>query len=163
MNRIKTESREIQFVFPEEVLLSSEQIHQLAEASYSNGSPWTAENFSTDLEAPFVGYGFAIKHQKAIGFIGYHHFLGEAEITNFGVDHAYKNQGIGSQFLGACLNHLSENGMEQLFLEVRSGNKAAIAVYQKLDFEKVAVRKAYYRNPVEDAQVMRYSKLVNGD
>lgn len=40
-------------------------------------------------------------------------------------------------------------------LEVRASNEPAVSVYRKLGFEEVGRRKNYYRNPKEDALIMR--------
>lgn len=156
---LTNETREkTQFIFPEKELITSERVYQIAEESYPNGSPWSVTNFQTDLDTSLAGYGFAVKDEKAIGFIGYRHFLGEAEITNFGVNQLFKQQGIGSRLMAACLSHLDEQGMKQLFLEVRASNQSARTVYQKFGLKEVAIRKNYYRDPNEDAVVMQYIK-----
>ena len=40
-------------------------------------------------------------------------------------------------------------------LEVRVSNDPAIALYEKLGFQQVGRRKNYYRNPKEDALILR--------
>ncbi|WP_414839615.1 ribosomal protein S18-alanine N-acetyltransferase [Carnobacterium sp. TMP28] len=152
--------RKIEIAFPESTTITSQELYDSAENSYPNGSPWTVESFQTDLETPLAGYGLALKEEEIIGFIGYRHFLGEAEITNFGVRKEYQQQGIATDLLFACLAYLKEQGMRQLFLEVRSSNQAARRLYQKIGLVEVDVRKNYYHNPVEDAIVMQYMEQV---
>jgi ribosomal-protein-alanine N-acetyltransferase len=43
--------------------------------------------------------------------------------------------------------------VEEIFLEVRVSNTAAIACYEKFHFHKIDVRKNYYTEPIEDAVV----------
>lgn len=148
----------IEFSFPENATITSEQLYEISENSYSNGSPWTLEGFQTDLETPLAGYGLAIMNKEIIGFIGYRYFLGEAEITNFGVRHEFKKQGIATELMAACLTHLKEQGMRQLFLEVRSSNLPARLIYGKFGLAEVDIRKNYYHHPTEDAIVMQYIK-----
>jgi ribosomal-protein-alanine N-acetyltransferase len=45
-------------------------------------------------------------------------------------------------------------GASTAFLEVRSGNIAAQALYQKCGFKAIARRPRYYSEPLEDAVVM---------
>jgi len=45
-------------------------------------------------------------------------------------------------------------GTEKLFLEVREGNQAGIQLYESAGFRTFSRRKAYYRDPVEDALLM---------
>ena len=42
-----------------------------------------------------------------------------------------------------------------MYLEVRESNQAARAVYAARGFEQVGRRKRYYRDPIEDALVLR--------
>ena len=42
-----------------------------------------------------------------------------------------------------------------LVLEVRRGNESAIALYERLAFERVGIRPRYYADDGEDALVMR--------
>jgi ribosomal-protein-alanine N-acetyltransferase len=45
--------------------------------------------------------------------------------------------------------------LAQIILEVRPSNMPAIKLYEAFGFERLAVRKGYYRNPSEDCLVMR--------
>ena len=44
-----------------------------------------------------------------------------------------------------------------IFLEVRAGNVPAVGLYDSFGFREIDRRKNYYRNPDEDALVMRRS------
>ena len=46
-------------------------------------------------------------------------------------------------------------GVEEVFLEVRESNHAAQALYLRHGFRPVGQRPHYYRNPLEDALVLR--------
>ena len=50
---------------------------------------------------------------------------------------------------------LKEKGNHSLTLEVRISNQPAIALYEKLGFVQVGKRPNYYRNPKEDALILR--------
>ena len=50
---------------------------------------------------------------------------------------------------------LKKRGSHALMLEVRVSNAGAIALYEKLGFYQVGCRKNYYRNPKEDALILR--------
>lgn len=156
MSQNKCIKERIIISFPESTEINGQELYDHAENSYPNGSPWSVESFQTDLETPLAGYGLAMINEEIIGFIGYRNFLGEAEITNFCVRQEYKRQGIATDLMSACLAYLKEEGMRQLFLEVRSSNQVARLLYQKIGLVEVDTRKNYYRNPVEDAIVMQY-------
>ena len=50
---------------------------------------------------------------------------------------------------------LKEKGSRCLTLEVRVSNIPAITLYEKLGFAEIGRRKNYYRNPREDALILR--------
>ena len=49
---------------------------------------------------------------------------------------------------------LKARDLEQIALEVRASNEAAIALYKSLGFFEAGRRKHFYKNPAEDALVM---------
>jgi len=49
---------------------------------------------------------------------------------------------------------IKKEGVSYIFLEVRPSNKTAVALYKKLGFQKLGLRKNYYHNPIEDAIIM---------
>ena len=62
--------------------------------------------------------------------------------------------GIGGALVEALHAKAKELGAERMMLEVRVSNAAAIALYKKQGYEKIAVRKGYYGNG-EDADIMQ--------
>jgi ribosomal-protein-alanine N-acetyltransferase len=56
--------------------------------------------------------------------------------------------------LERSLGFARKRGAEYVYLEVRMGNDAAIALYRGMGFEVVGVRKGYYTDTGEDALVM---------
>ena len=53
------------------------------------------------------------------------------------------------------MEELKERDSHSLTLEVRSSNAPARALYEKLGFAQVGRRPNYYRNPKEDALILR--------
>ena len=100
-------------------------------------------------------YGIALKKGEKVGFIGYTQLFDEAEITTFGILKPFNNQGIGQLFLQSLLAFLEGEEIKVVFLEVREQNKSAIAIYEKLGFKTIAVRKNYYHDPIEHALMMQ--------
>lgn len=88
------------------------------------------------------------------GYIGYAVSPPEAEITNVAVDIKFRGQGYGNVLMKEALGLMKQEGIETVFLEVRAGNVPAIGLYTKYEFEKIGVRKKFYRFPDEDAIVM---------
>jgi ribosomal-protein-alanine N-acetyltransferase len=57
--------------------------------------------------------------------------------------------------LSRILEAAATSGAAAVFLEARESNVAALALYASQRFVVVGRRKQYYRNPVEDAVIMR--------
>ena len=78
--------------------------------------------------------------------------VGEAHILNISVAPNEQGQGIGRRMLEHLIE-LATGKAETIFLEVRPSNVGAIALYEKMGFNEIGVRKGYYpaTNGREDA------------
>ena len=76
----------------------------------------------------------------------------EYEVHTIGVDAAYQGRGIGRRLLVELLNFA---GGGAVYLEVRTDNTAAIALYRSMGFVNVGLRRRYYRVSGADAYTMR--------
>ena len=79
----------------------------------------------------------------------------ETDMMNVAVTAAYRRQGIAERLVNALVEELKAVGSHCLTLEVRASNAPAIALYEKLGFSQTGLRKNYYRNPKEDALILR--------
>jgi ribosomal-protein-alanine N-acetyltransferase len=68
------------------------------------------------------------------------------------VDPAYQGRGIGRRLLSELLD-FADGGV--VFLEVRTDNESAIALYRSVGFEQIGLRQRYYRISGADAYTMR--------
>jgi ribosomal-protein-alanine N-acetyltransferase len=78
----------------------------------------------------------------------------EGEIYRIAVRPDKRQRGIGYRLLSYALKTELGHGVETVFLEVRSKNIAAIALYRAYGFKEIGVRKNYYQNPTDDAIIM---------
>lgn len=78
----------------------------------------------------------------------------ELHINNVAVRENYRGRGIGRSLLEMILTEGIKGGVLRAFLELRAGNDAALALYEKCGFRVTARRQKYYSEPVEDALVM---------
>jgi ribosomal-protein-alanine N-acetyltransferase len=78
----------------------------------------------------------------------------ELHINNVAVRENYRKHGLGRDLLERILTEGRGLGVASAFLELRAGNAAALALYEKCGFRVTARRKNYYSDPVEDALVM---------
>lgn len=115
--------------------------------------PWSERSLELLLTDSAVGFA-AVREGTVLGYGGMLCVVGEGQITNVAVDPACRRMGIGEAILEALLARAKHCDAEQVSLEVRVSNTAAVALYQKHGFEVAGVRKDFYRRPTEDALVM---------
>ncbi len=77
----------------------------------------------------------------------------EFYLANFAIAPDFQHKGLGRRTLKTVFDLLEEKA-RVVSLEVRMSNCAAIDLYKKMGFETIAIRKAYYTDPREDALVM---------
>lgn len=95
-----------------------------------------------------------IEHQRIAGYIVARESAGELHINNVAVRDQYRRRGIGNALLARIMETAKRLKVRVAFLEVRSGNHAAQALYEKNGFRAIARRADYYTDPREDAVVM---------
>jgi len=125
---------------------------------FGGDDPWPSSAFLSELSGKYNHYVAARVADKLIGYAGISR-LGvlpphEYEIHTVGIDPAFQGQGIGRRLLDALLEFA---GGGAVFLEVRTDNAAAIALYESAGFTVVGLRKRYYRQSGADAFTMRRS------
>jgi len=131
---------------------------ELESILFPGDDPWPAVAFIRELDAAHNHYVAAREGRSLIGYGGISR-LGrkapyEYEIHTIGVDPAYQKQGLGRRLLDALLAH-ADSDPGPVFLEVRTDNEAAIALYQGAGFETVGLRKRYYPGSGADAFTMK--------
>jgi ribosomal-protein-alanine N-acetyltransferase len=79
---------------------------------------------------------------------------GEAELLRVAVEPAARGRGLARRLVAAGLERLRAAGVTRCYLEVRSGNASALAVYDAMGFTPCGRRRAYYRDG-SDALVLQ--------
>lgn len=129
------------------------QIAELETLCFSD--PWSVNSISTELTNPLSIWLVAIKDGEVLGYVGSQSVLDGADMMNIAVHPDHRNQGIGRMLIDKLILQLQEKGVISLSLEVRVSNAPAIGLYQTMGFAVVGRRPNYYRNPREDAYIMR--------
>ncbi len=96
----------------------------------------------------------AADREGIVAFIAGRIFPPDAEIYKLAVESENRRQGIGSRMLERFLSMARSRGVTDCYLEVRPSNKGAIAFYHLHGFVEHGTRRAYYKEPPEDALVM---------
>lgn len=81
----------------------------------------------------------------------------QAELEAVAVAAQNQRQGVGRHLLHALASELAAAGATELLLEVRASNQAALSLYRSLGFVATGRRPGYYRNPAEDAVLLRHN------
>jgi len=103
-------------------------------------------------------YSLVIEEEGVIGgFIVGSKVNDEWEIENIAVKPDARRRGLGSHLVGEFINLAKMLGAKAIFLEVRESNHAAKALYEKWAFTEEGRRKSYYKEPEEDALVLKFS------
>ena len=75
----------------------------------------------------------------------------QGDIQTIAVVEAARGAGLGRTLMGALISEAGSRKLRELFLEVRVDNPAAEHLYDSLGFERIAIRKGYYRDGVDGA------------
>ncbi|MCL2195510.1 MAG: GNAT family N-acetyltransferase [Oscillospiraceae bacterium] len=79
---------------------------------------------------------------------------GVAEVSSLAVFAAYHRQGIANKLLAQAELNAALRGCTHVHLDVREGNVAARALYEKRGYRVVGSRPRFYTKPTEDAILM---------
>ena len=147
----------------------------LAIEENSHPHPWTRGNFSDSLAAGHWAY--CIRPQVDQADVRQGSFLDstvlwaycilypavdELHLLNITVAPKLRKLGLGSRMMAAIEGVAAQQKMPRIILEVRPSNASALALYGKLGYEQIGIRKHYYpassqTGEREDAIVMAKS------
>ena len=117
--------------------------------------PWSENSIASEVENPLSYWLVAEVDGVVAGYVGSQTVLDASDMMNLAVSPDYRRRGIGQALVNALVEHLQQNKVIALLLEVRVSNEPAIAIYESLGFEQVGRRPKYYHNPREDALILR--------
>ena len=128
------------------------QIAQLEAQCFSD--PWSEKSIASELENPLSLWLVAEENGQVWGYVGSQTVLGESDMMNAAVDPRFRRQGIARTLIETLIAELSKMGSRCLRLEVRVSNENARALYARMGFQQLGLRKNYYHNPKEDALIL---------
>ena len=136
--------------------MTQDHVHQIAELEkLCFNDPWSENSIASELDNRLSCWLVSLDEDKVVGYVGSQTVLGETDMMNIAVHPDYRNRRIATDLIEALVSALSKQGSHSLMLEVRASNEPAQNLYTKLGFDSVGIRKNYYRNPKEDALILR--------
>ncbi len=129
------------------------QVAQLEKICFAD--PWSEMSIESELRSVWSYWLVAVEDDRVVGYIGSQTSIDESDVMNVAVHPDCRRRGIAEKLMAALMEQLKTRGSHALMLEVRASNAAAIALYEKLGFQEVGCRKNYYRNPKENARILR--------
>ena len=137
--------------------IAEEQLCAVAEIErLCFSEPWSEDSLRMLTRDGAIGF-VAVVDGKVAAYGGMLCVLDEGQITNIATHPQFRRRGLGAAIVRALSGYAENNGITSIFLEVRESNQAARSLYTAAGFEKIGMRKRFYRAPVEDAVLMRRS------
>lgn len=129
------------------------QVAALEKICFSD--PWSENSVAGELSNPLSCWLVCVENGTVLGYVGAQTVLGETDMMNLAVIPQARRQGIAESLILNLVAELKRQESHCLSLEVRASNAPARALYEKLGFAQVGRRPNYYRNPKEDALILR--------
>ena len=116
---------------------------------------WSEKSVASELTNQLSLWLVAVDGDRVAGYVGSQTVCDETDMMNVAVTADYRRQGLGEKLVLALVEELKAIHSKCLTLEVRDSNTPARTLYEKLGFQQIGLRKNYYRNPKEDAYILR--------
>jgi ribosomal-protein-alanine N-acetyltransferase len=130
---------------------------KLDKVLFPGDDPWSAGVFASELAAGHRYFGAYAPDGTLVGYAGLS-VVGqppdaETSVHTIGVDQRWQQHGIGTALLRTLLD-IADALAAPVFLEVRTDNESAIALYERHGFRRLGLRKRYYQPSNADAYTM---------
>lgn len=130
---------------------------------FAEDDPWSAQAFRDAIRSGHH-YLAARDGRRLVGYAGIALVAGppepETEVHTIGVHPDHQGRGIGRRLLDGLLCYADAVGAT-VFLEVRTDNEPAQALYRRTGFAVVGIRRNYYRPSGADAFTMRRPSVTD--
>jgi [ribosomal protein S18]-alanine N-acetyltransferase len=119
--------------------------------------PWKINHFIDELShnISFFYVAEEVNSKTIMGYINFWIVEETLELHKVAVSEDFTGKGIGKRLFLFMLETAKNKNVEELFLEVRKSNTAAIKLYKSFGFQLIDVRKNYYSEPQEDASIYK--------
>ena len=122
---------------------------------HSFKKPWPRETFAAELEREWARLDVVRDDRgRLLAFCNYWIVAPELHVLAIATHPDARGRGVARELLAHVLASAATAGCTLATLEVRAGNRPAIALYERAGFQTVHVRARYYQDDEEDALVM---------
>ncbi len=115
---------------------------------------WSEDAVRSLLVSEFSYSFVALRDGEMVGYFLGSCIVPEGEIFRIAISPQHRRRGIGYRLLSEVISNGRKDALELFFLEVRSENDGARCLYRSLGFVEDGIRRAYYKNPNDDAILM---------
>jgi ribosomal-protein-alanine N-acetyltransferase len=117
---------------------------------------WTKDMFIGELSQVPTSRAVVVLEveNQIIGYASLRFVGREADVNTIAISPDFQRRGFGNELLNWLLNKAKELKVQEIFLDVRADNTAAIEMYRAAGFELIDIRRNYYDHKI-DAQVLR--------
>jgi [ribosomal protein S18]-alanine N-acetyltransferase len=129
-----------------------EDVELIEQRSYR--TPWSRSMFASELAKPTSICLGAVEGSRLVGYVINSRYVDAWHVMNVAVDPDYQRRGIATRLLERLFELTADDERRGYTLEVRVSNLEAIALYERLRFERRGVRRGYYTDNREDALIM---------
>lgn len=123
--------------------------------------PWSEQSLLVLCREHGTGFVALSEEGAVLAYVGMTYAADEGSITNVATHPDTRRQGLGRAVVSALLTQAKALGLANVYLEVRVSNEAAIALYRSLGFEEIGRRRHFYRQPTEDALLMKATATLD--
>ncbi|MGQ3891106.1 ribosomal protein S18-alanine N-acetyltransferase [Legionella sp. CNM-4043-24] len=135
-----------------------DRVHKIELAAHR--APWSRTIIK---DCVLVGYDCRVLEQidfrgkMIVGYIISRYSENVCHILNLCIDVSQQKKGLGKFLLKTVLGSLKRKDIDNIILEVRPTNLAAIALYEGFGFQHDEIKRNYYKdeNGTEDALLLR--------
>lgn len=106
--------------------------------------PWTTSQIKDEIADEKAIFLVATDGGEPIGFLSGVCAADECEISNIAVEQNYRRRGVASTLFHELIARAKARGVRRVFLLVRENNEAAAALYARLGFKAIGMRRNYY-------------------
>ena len=122
---------------------------------------WSESLFLGELVEQSVSreVAIAVIADAIVGYASFRYVGKQGDVNTVAVSKDNQGKGIGTALMDWLEAQATKHNVREIFLEVRSDNEPAIAMYRARDYERIDIRRNYYGNAI-DAFIMR-KKVTN--